>query len=92
MVFGQDIAVLRGFVFALIAASPTVITGNPLDDALGTITIGVLLIMSAIVIGVEIQDMMIRIGDQWLSRTNCKPNGLILDSGLINTTSQPMNS
>ena len=47
VVFGEDIAALLGLVFALAAITATYVTGNPLWDALGTIMIGVLLIVIA---------------------------------------------
>lgn len=59
VVFGEDIAALLGLIFALVAIVASVITGNPLWDALGTISIGVLLIVVAIFIAIEIKDLLI---------------------------------
>lgn len=59
VVFGEDIAALLGLVFALIAISATILTGNPFWDALGTISIGVLLIIVAIFVAVEVKDLLI---------------------------------
>jgi cation diffusion facilitator family transporter len=59
VVFGEDIAALLGLVFALLAILATFITGNPLWDALGTISIGVLLIVIAVFIAVEVKDLLI---------------------------------
>ena len=59
VVFGEDIAALLGLVFALVAILATHITGDPLWDALGTISIGVLLIVIAVFIAVEVKDLLI---------------------------------
>ena len=59
VVFGEDIAALFGLVFALAAILATYATGNPLWDALGTIAIGVLLIVIAVFIAVEVKDLLI---------------------------------
>ena len=48
VVFGEDIAALLGLVIALAAIIATYFTGNPLWDALGTISIGILLIVVSI--------------------------------------------
>jgi len=59
VVFGEDIAALLGLVFALVAILATYITGDPLWDALGTISIGVLLIVIAVFVAVEVKDLLI---------------------------------
>jgi cation diffusion facilitator family transporter len=59
VVFGEDIAALLGLVFALAAIVATHLTGDPLWDALGTISIGVLLIVIAFFIAVEVKDLLI---------------------------------
>ena len=59
VVFGEDIAALLGLVFALAAIIATHLTGDPLWDALGTISIGVLLIVIAFFIAVEVKDLLI---------------------------------
>jgi len=59
VVFGEDIAALLGLVFALAAIVATLVTGNPLWDAVGTISIGVLLIVIAFFIAVEVKDLLI---------------------------------
>jgi cation diffusion facilitator family transporter len=59
VILGEDIAALLGLVFALIAIAATMITGNPVWDAIGSMTIGALLIVVAIGIGVEIKALLI---------------------------------
>jgi len=45
VIFGEDLAALSGLTLALIAVVLAVVTGNPLWDALGTVAIGLLLIV-----------------------------------------------
>ena len=59
VVFGEDIAALLGLVFAIVAIFVTYLTGNPLWDAVGTIFIGILLIVVAFFIAVEVKDLLI---------------------------------
>ena len=59
VIFGEDLAALLGLTFALIAIALTVATGNPLFDAIGTIAIGVLLIVVAIFIAIEVKALLI---------------------------------
>ena len=59
VVFGEDVAALLGLVFALAAIVATYLTGDPLWDALGTISIGILLIVIAVFIAIEVKDLLI---------------------------------
>lgn len=59
VIFGEDFAALLGLVFALVAVVLTVVTGNPLWDAIGTLGIGVLLIVVAVFVAVEVKAMLI---------------------------------
>jgi cation diffusion facilitator family transporter len=59
VIFGEDLAALFGLVIALLAITATMITGNPIYDALGTLGIGVLLMVVAIYIAIEIKAMLI---------------------------------
>jgi len=59
VIFGEDIAALLGLVFALLAVTLTMITGNPLYEELGSIVIGILLLIIAILIGKEVKEMII---------------------------------
>jgi divalent metal cation (Fe/Co/Zn/Cd) transporter len=59
VIFGEDLAALLGLVFAQAAIVATMVTGNPLYDALGTLGIGVLLIVVAVFVAIEIKAMLI---------------------------------
>ena len=59
VIFGEDLAALLGLVFALVAVMMTVVTGNPMWDAAGTIVIGVLLIVVAVFVAIEVKAMLI---------------------------------
>lgn len=59
VVFGEDIAALLGLFLALGGVGLAMITGNPLFDALGSIAIGVLLVLIAIVIGIQVKQLLI---------------------------------
>jgi cation diffusion facilitator family transporter len=59
VIFGEDLAALFGLVFALFAVMATVVTGNPVWDAVGTIMIGVLLIVVAVFVAIEVKAMLI---------------------------------
>jgi cation diffusion facilitator family transporter len=59
VIFGEDFAALVGLCFALVAVLLTAWTGNPFWDALGTVMIGVLLIVVAVLVAIEIKAMLI---------------------------------
>jgi cation diffusion facilitator family transporter len=59
VILGEDLAALLGLALALAAILITVLTGNPVWDALGSMAIGALLIVVAIGIGVEIMALLI---------------------------------
>jgi cation diffusion facilitator family transporter len=59
VIFGEDLAALLGLTFALAAVLLTMLTGNPLFDAIGTLAIGVLLVVIAIFVAVEVKALLI---------------------------------
>jgi cation diffusion facilitator family transporter len=59
VIFGEDLAALLGLVFALVAIGLTMLTGDPLYDALGTLMIGFLLVVVAQSIARQIKSMLI---------------------------------
>jgi cation diffusion facilitator family transporter len=59
VVFGEDFAALLGLVFALVAVGLAIVTGNPFFDALGSIAIGLLLVVIALMIGIEVKQLLI---------------------------------
>jgi len=59
VVVGEDIAAIAGLLLALAAVLATILTGNPLFDALGTIGIGAVLVLVAITVGIEVKSLLI---------------------------------
>lgn len=59
VVAGEDIAALLGLALAFIAVTATVVTGNPLWDALGTIGIGAVLMVIALAVMVEVKALIV---------------------------------
>jgi cation diffusion facilitator family transporter len=59
VILGEDLAALLGLALALMAVLITIATGNPMWDALGSIAIGVVLILVAAGIGYEIKGLLI---------------------------------
>ncbi|MCX6334691.1 MAG: cation diffusion facilitator family transporter [Bacteroidia bacterium] len=59
VILGEDTAALIGLSFALIAIILSVITGNPVFDAIGSIGIGVLLVIVSFFLAVKIKSLLI---------------------------------
>ncbi|MEV4666257.1 cation diffusion facilitator family transporter [Microbacterium sp. LWO12-1.2] len=55
----EDAGALTGLTFALLGVGLTVITGNSVFDAIGTLMIGLLLVLIAIVLGVETKSLLV---------------------------------
>ena len=72
VVFGEDIAALLGLIFALMAISLSMITGNPIYDAMGSIGIGVLLIVVSAFLAVKIKSLLIGQSSDEETRTSIK--------------------
>lgn len=55
----EDTAALLGLVFAFFGVGLTALTGNGIFDAIGTLLIGALLVVVAIILGVEIKGLLV---------------------------------
>jgi len=59
VIFGEDLAALCGLTFAFFAVLATMLTGNPVYDAVGSIAIGVLLIVVAAFVAIEVKALLV---------------------------------
>ena len=59
VIFGEDLAALGGLMLALCFIGMAMVTGNPMWDAMGSISIGVLLVMVAVLVGVEVKALLV---------------------------------
>ena len=59
VIFGEDLAALVGLCLAMLAVGATMLTGNLMFDAAGTIAIGVLLIVVAALVAIEVKALLI---------------------------------
>jgi len=66
----EDIAALVGLVFAFAGVGLTVLTHNPIWDAIGTLAIGGLLILVATVLGIETSSLLVGEGATEKDNTN----------------------
>ncbi len=55
----EDVAALLGLTFALLGVGLTILTGDSMWDAVGTIMIGVLLVLVAVVLGLETGSLLV---------------------------------
>lgn len=55
----EDVAALAGLVFAFLGVGLTVITGNGVFDAIGTLFIGALLVLVAVILGIETKSLLV---------------------------------
>jgi cation diffusion facilitator family transporter len=55
----EDMAALLGLVLALIGVGVSAITGDGVWDGIGTVAIGVLLVLVAVVLGIEVKSLLV---------------------------------
>ncbi|WP_449061815.1 cation diffusion facilitator family transporter [Planomonospora algeriensis] len=55
----EDLGALLGLIFALFGVTMAVVTGDPIWDAIGTLMIGVLLAVIAVILAVETKSLLI---------------------------------
>ena len=59
VVAGEDIAALAGLTLAFGAVAATLLTGNPMWDALGTLSVGVVLMVIAVLVMIEVKGLIV---------------------------------
>jgi cation diffusion facilitator family transporter len=59
VVLGEDVAALLGLTLALVFLSLAAITGNPIFDAIGSMCIGVILIIISVFLTIRVQSLLV---------------------------------
>ena len=59
VIAGEDIAALAGLVLAFMAVSVAILTGNPVWDAVGTLAVGVVLMIIAVMVLIEVKGLIV---------------------------------
>ncbi|HUP97808.1 MAG TPA: cation diffusion facilitator family transporter [Usitatibacter sp.] len=59
VIFGEDLAALMGLVVAFVAVLAAWLTGDVIYDALGSIAIGALLIIVAVMVAIEVKALLV---------------------------------
>jgi len=59
VVVGEDLAALLGLVIAFVMLGLTMLTGNAVYDAIGSILIGILLVIVALLVGREVHSLLL---------------------------------
>jgi len=59
VIFGEDLAALFGLCFAAVSIGATMLTGNMMYDAIGTVAIGALLVVVAVLLAIEVKALLI---------------------------------
>jgi cation diffusion facilitator family transporter len=77
----EDLAALIGLILALFGVGLTLITGNGIWDAVGTILIGVLLVTVAVVLAIETKSLLI--GESATSEDVAKIEAAVVDGDEI---------
>jgi divalent metal cation (Fe/Co/Zn/Cd) transporter len=72
VVLGEDIAALLGLFLALIAVILSVVTDNPVFDAMGSIGIGVLLIIISFFLAIKVKHLLIGQSSDYETRNAIK--------------------
>jgi cation diffusion facilitator family transporter len=77
VILGEDLAALLGLVVALKAVLLTIYTGNPMWDALGSMSIGAVLVVVAVLLGNQIRALLI--GQSADAETEARLRAFLLD-------------
>jgi len=72
VVLGEDVAALFGLSFALLAVVLSLVTGNPVYDSIGSIGIGVLLIIVSLFLATKVKSLLIGQSADEAMRTEIK--------------------